>query len=489
MARILLLSVLCFVFVLGCSKEEESPVDVTPPSSAVNALPAEVTSVPFSISWSGTDSGSGIKHYDVQSRDGDGQWAEWLMATSFTTSDFTGEDGHTYHFRCRAMDNAGNEEEYPDAADAHATVSLGPTVGWEKTIGGAEQDESRSVQQTDDGGYITAGSTRSYGAGGSDVYLVKLSASGEIEWDETYGASDNEGAWTVRQTSDGGYVIVAGTGSFGVQNGGVYLVKVTSVGGLEWERTFDGPGREETRSVIQTSDGGYIITGSTNSIGAGGQDVYLIKVDSSGDLEWEAAFGGTESEIGVAATQTADGGYMVAGATRSYGAGDFDIYLVKTDAAGALVWEKTYGTALKEEAIDMHQTSDNGFVVTGFTESGGGGGQDVYLLKTDSDGNLEWESTFGGSDDENGYSVRQTPDGGYIVAGWTYLSGPNPSDGFLMKTGPGGALQWQRMFGGSEQEGFFEVDTTDDGGYIVAGHTSSFGAGGEDIYIVKSAHN
>lgn len=237
-ARILVLFVLSVGFLLRCSKDEDSPADVTPPSSAVNALPAEVTSVPFAVSWSGTDPGSGIKHYDVQSKDGDAPWVDWLASTSVTASDFTGDDGHTHYFRCRAMDNAGNEEEYPDAADAHTTVSLGPTVGWEKTIGGTEQDEGRSVQQTGDGGYIVAGLTYSFGAGGSDVYLVKLSPGGEVEWEETYGASSNDQVWAVRQTSDGGYVVVGNTDSFGVENGGVYLVKVTSDGGLEWEKTL-----------------------------------------------------------------------------------------------------------------------------------------------------------------------------------------------------------------------------------------------------------
>ena len=489
MARILLLFTLCVVLVLGCSKDEDSPVDTTPPSSAVNALPAETTSVPFTVSWSGTDSGSGIDHYDVQSRDGDGQWADWLTATSLTTSDFTGEDGHTYYFRCRATDNAGNAEEYPDTPDAQTTVNLGPVVGWEKAIGGTEQDEGRSVQQTEDGGYIVAGITYSYGSGGADVYLVKLSSSGEVEWDETYGGSSNEAAWSVRQTSDGGYVIVANTGSFGVENGGVYLVKVTSGGGLEWERTFSGPGWEETRCVRQTSDGGYIIAGFTSSIGAGSHDAHLIKVDSDGDLEWEAAFGGAETDVGAAVTETTDGGYVVAGSTRSYGAGDFDVYLVKTNAVGTLVWEKTFGTALRDDALDIEQTSDDGFIITGYRESGGVGEQDVYLVKTDSSGNLIWESTFGGSDDENGYSVRQTSDGGYIIAGFIWLMGADPSDGLTMKVGPGGALEWQRVLGGLEQEGLYEVATTNDGGYIFAGYTASFGAGGRDIYVVKTVHD
>ena len=225
--------------------------------------------------------------------------------------------------------------------------------------------------------------------------------------------SSTESGESVQQTTDGGYIFI------GYKNSDVYLVKTDSVGVLDWNYTFGGSSNESGESVQQTTDGGYIVIGYTASYGAGAYDFYLVKTDSSGVMDWNKTFGGSSSEYGDSVQQTSDGGYIVAGCTLSYGTGGYDFYLVKTDSSGVMDWNKTFGGSGNEYGKSVQQTSDGGYVIAGSTGSYGAGGSDVYLVKTDSSGVMDWNYTFGGSNGDYGYSVQQTTDGGYVVAGIT----------------------------------------------------------------------
>jgi len=259
---------------------------------------------------------------------------------------------------------------------------------WSKTFGGSKDDEGDSVQQTSDGGYIVVGHTSSYGAGYSDVYLIKTDASGNKVWEKTFGGGNIDVGESVQQTSDGGYIVAGGTMPYGTGKGGVYLIKTDASGNKVWEKTFGGKD-DEGHSVQQTSDGGYIVAGITNSYGAGGYDVYLIKTDASGNKVWEKTFGGSKDEEWSSVQQTSDGGYIIAGDTMSYGAGVSDVYLIKTDASGNKVWEKTFGGNKGDSGKLVQQTSDGGYIVVGTTNSYGAGVLNVYLIKTDANGNAE----------------------------------------------------------------------------------------------------
>jgi len=360
-------------------------------------------------------------------------------------------------------------------------------ISFAKTFGGSYDDAAYSFQQTSDGGYIVAGYTYSFGAGG-DVFLLKTNASGNLQWAKTFGGSSYEDALSVQQTSDGGYIVAGETYSFGAGSYDVFLLKTDASGNLQWTKTFGGINLDYAHSVQQTSDGGYIVAGETYSFGAGWYDVFLLKTDASGNLQWAKTFGGSDYDYAWSVQQTSDGGYIVAGYTESFGAGG-DVFLLKTDASGNLQWAKTFGGSYSDAAYSVQQTSDGGYIVAGWTYSFGAGNEDAFLLKTDASGNLQWAKTFGGSHDEGALSVRQTSDGGYIVAGYTYSFGAGGADVFLLKTDASGNLQWAKTFGGSYDEGALSVQQTSDGGYIVAGGTFSFGAGDLDVFLLKTDAN
>jgi len=302
-----------------------------------------------------------------------------------------------------------------------------------KAIGGENSDWGNSLIQTSDGGYAIAGETESFGAGNYDVYVVKLDAKGNLQWTKTIGGKDFERGYSLIQTSDGGYAIAGDTRSFGAGELDVYVVKLDANGNLQWTKTIGGPGYDRGESLIQTSDGGYAITGSTRSFGAGEADVYVIKLDANGNLQWTKTIGGPDFDVGNSLIQTSDGGYAIAGETESFGAGNYDLYVVKLDANGNLQWTKTIGGTDVDWGFSLIQTSDGGYVIAGETESFGAGNYDLYVVKLDANGNLQWTKTIGGSDGEIGPSLVQTSDGGYAIAGTTGSFGAGEIDIYVVK--------------------------------------------------------
>jgi uncharacterized delta-60 repeat protein len=311
-------------------------------------------------------------------------------------------------------------------------------VRFAKTYGGTSLDWAYSVQQISDGGYIVAGYT-TFGAGGLDIFLVKTNASGNVQWAKTYGGTNWEEARSVQQTSDGGYIVAGWTLSFGAGSYDFFLIKTNAFGNVQWAKTYGGTGDDVAYSVQQTSDGGYIVAGWTGSFGAGLTDFFLIKTDASGNLQWAKTYGGMYDDRAHSVQQTSDGGYIVAGWTGSFGA-SADIFLIKTDANGNVQWAKTYGGANEDRALSVRQTSDGGHIVAGWTNSFGAGSHDFLFIKTDANGNVIWAKTYGGTDLDRAYSVRQTSDGGYIVAGLTNSFGAGNGDIFLIKTDANGNI-------------------------------------------------
>ncbi len=364
-----------------------------------------------------------------------------------------------------------------------------PDTLWLKTFGGFNNDYGRAVSQTSDNGYIITGSTNSFGAGGSDCWLIKTDVAGDTLWTKTFGGNGDDYGRAVQSTSDGGYIIAGYTNSFGAGDADCWLIKADASGNTIWAKTFGGNGNDEGNSVSQTSDGGYIITGYTKSYGAGGADYWLIKTDAAGDTLWTKTFGKDGDDYSRAVRQTSEGGYIITGYTNSFGAGFYDIWLIKTDAAGDTLWTKIFGGSGYEECYSVQQTTDGGYIMAGKTWSlsNGTSNADVSLIKTDSSGNTIWTKTFGGSLFEKGNCVQQTADGGYIVTGYTESYGANIQDVWLIKTDTAGNIFWTKTIGGYNiDEGCFVQQTSDDG-YIVTGSTRSFGAGSHDVILIKIA--
>lgn len=294
---------------------------------------------------------------------------------------------------------------------------------WDRAFGGAERDNGNSMRETSDGGYIIVGCTESYGDGEKDLWLIKTNSMGFKAWDKTLGGGAQDCGWSVEQTSDGGYITGGVTESFGTGTNDAWLVKFDSIGEVVWEKTFGLDGSDEARSVQQTEDGGYIITGQTSLIEEGISKVWLIKTDSEGNTQWEQTFG---KGNGNAVIQLDDGGYCITGSS-----------LLRTDWEGVVIWETPLGQNGMDEGTSVQQTSDGNLIVTGHIReySGNAFNCSVWLTKFDEMGEVIFASNYGGTKCDLAYSGQQTNDGGYIITGSTETYGVSGSDDlWLIKT-------------------------------------------------------
>jgi hypothetical protein len=369
------------------------------------------------------------------------------------------------------------------------TIQSGGTqeIQWNKTYGGTDGEGASSLVQTDDGGFAIAGATESYGAGDYDFWLVKTGANGTTQWQQTYGGIGTDRASSIIQTTDGGFAITGYTYSYGAGVDDFWLVKTSADGTMQWQQTYGGTGTERAFSLIQTIDGGFVLVGFTSSYGVGDWDFWLVKTNVDGNMLWHQTYGGTSGEGAFSLIQTADSGFAIAGATISYGVGDYDFWLVKTTADGTSQWNKTYGGTGNDQASSLVQTDDGGFALAGTTSSYGAGSGDFWLVKTTADGTSQWNKTYGGISSDQASSLVQTDDGGFAIAGYTYSYGAGVDDFWFVKTVENGTAQWNKTYGGTSTDWASSLIQTTDGGYALAGRTASFGAGADDFWLVKTA--
>ncbi len=412
-------------------------------------------------------------------------------------------------------------------------LSQAPAIQWQKNYGGSLHEQGISIQPTTDGGYIMIGHTNSsdiditLNHGLTDCWVVKVNGTGNIEWQKTYGGSNYETGFCIRQTTDGGYVFTGTSWSAdgdATSNHGfadVWVVKLNNTGTIEWQKAFGGTSHDEGFTIEQTTDGGYVVFGCTQSANGdvtfnhGTEDYWLIKLNSSGIMQWQKTYGGDNADRGVVVRQTTDGGYIMAGHSRTPNNGDVtgnhsgseDYWVVKTNNLGTLEWQKSLGGDAVENAISICEATDGGYLIAGQSYSVNGdvtfnrGFSDYWIVKLNSTGSIEWQKTYGGSDFDMATSIYKTPDGGYIVGGVSssndgditgdHSSGPTVGDYWIVKLNATGTIQWQKALGGTSNDEAFCAVPTADGGYIITGYALSNDGdatgnyGGFDFWTVK----
>lgn len=391
-----------------------------------------------------------------------------------------------------------NASTSPNLADltGEGTDLANGFITFERIFGQPDGDGAGSIRELPDGGYIIAGATTLIEADYSDASLIKIDKYGQIEWSQIYGDDDwSEGFAEVVATADGGYLAV-GSHSHTEQLGepDIYLVKTDASGTRLWEKSyyksvFKADGASE---IIPALDGGFIIAGSTQTEIS--KDAYLIKIDDNGKVIWEKTYGGAGGENAASIKPTGDGGYVFVGSTSTYytgSTGDFDFYLVKIDAAGNVVREKHYGGTDWDQAGSVIVTSDGGYLIAGWTASPefGAVARDVFLVKLDAALNKQWQKLFGWEHHDGAAEVIATNDGGYLIAGSSerYYDAPLETwrpDIYVIKTDADANEEWSKTFGGIHNEGASCVRQVSDGGYIISGSTSSYSKD-SDIYLLK----
>jgi len=367
-----------------------------------------------------------------------------------------------------------------------------PDSLWSRTYGGPQGEWCSEVILTNDGGYALAGITTSFGNGGHDLWLVKTDENGDSLWSRTYGRPYNDNCGSAIQTSDGGYLLVGNTRYEYQGQTDWWIVKTDINGDSLWSRTFGGYSNDMCQSVLQTSDGGYVLAGETKSIN-GSDDWWLIRTDINGDSLWSRVFGNADrgdncSFVG----ETFAGGYMLAGGINEpLPSREMDMWLIVTDSNGDSLWSRTYGGPGGEWAYSVQQTADGGFALAGRTNSYGSGGFDVWLLITNSIGDSIWSQTFGGEEDDQCFAslyddVARTPGTVDILSGKTQSYGPGDSDFWLIGASSTADSIWSKTFGGIAEEVCVSIKKSTDLGYLLAGDTRSFGAGDWDFWLVRT---
>ena len=328
-----------------------------------------------------------------------------------------------------------------------ACVYSQSTIDWQKSFGGSLTDFAYSIQNTSDGGYIVGGTSYSNdgdvtnNSGLGDYWVVKISSTGIIEWQKSFGGTNDDIILSIKQTLDGGYIVVGETasndGDVTDNNGGIdyWVVKLSSIGILEWQKSLGGSGYDSGRSIYPTVEGGYIVLGTSRSNDGdvtgnhGNRDYWVVKLSETGIIEWQKSLGGSDHDFARSIYPTVEGGYIVLGTTLSndgditFNHGIRDYWVVKLSETGIIEWQKSLGGSDYDLAHSIQQTTDEGFIVGGYSWSNDGdvsgnhGESDYWIVKISPDGDLEWQKSLGGSEDDHAYSIQQTTDEGYIIAG------------------------------------------------------------------------
>ena len=357
-----------------------------------------------------------------------------------------------------------------------------------KTFGGSGPDRGVHIIQSSDGNFVIVGNTMTE-SNKLDVYLLKCNSSGDTLWTQTFGGQEDDNGWCVKETADQGYIITGFTESFGASMNDILLLKTDADGKKQWHKTIGGSGDDIAWSIAINQDEGYTIAAQTNSFGSGDLDAYLIRTDAFGDTLWTRTFGGPEIDRVFSVDLADDGSILLAGISYSYGAGDRDAYLIKTDRFGDLLWQNTYGGPGYDNAHSVLVNRENEIILTGYGDHWGEAGKmDMFLKKITLAGEDIWTQTYGGEENDRAMTVFQLQDGGYILTGFTQSFGEGNWDVYVIKTGSTGEALWNDTHGSPAADFGYDIIQSREGDYYITGWSHGFGHPEGNLLLIKTCH-
>jgi hypothetical protein len=354
---------------------------------------------------------------------------------------------------------------------------------WNRTFGGSDSDIGYGIVEVSSGGFACVGETQSSGAGNNDVWLVRTTADGSPLWSQTFGGPFPESGQAVLEVSTGGFVI-AGYTYTDITGLDIWLLRIGASGNLIWNKTYGSILDDSCASVVEVSTGGFALGGTTEYLGSFSGDFWLLRTTGSGAHLWNQTYGGTERDVCEAVIEVDSGGFLMAGWTTSLGFGAADVWLVRTDANGNFLWSRNYGAKLDDKVYSMIEVSTGGFLLVGGTQSYGVGQTDVWLIRTDAFGNMVWNQTFGGPLFDEGKSVVELSTGEFALVAATTSYGAGVSDVWLLVTNSTGSMLWNQTYGGTNVDLGFQLTTVSTGGFAIIGSTISYGAGNHDLWLL-----
>jgi len=479
------------------------PTVITAAISSITSISAEsggnvtsdggATVTAYGICWSTSENPTLSDSYTTDGS-GTGQFISILDGLSPNT---------TYYIRAYAINSAG-------IAYGNELVLTTNIISWQKSLGGSSSEYAYSIQQTTDGGYIIAGFSGSNDGdvtgnqGFLDYWIVKLTSTGDIDWQKSLGGNSDDRANSIQQTTDGGYIIAGYSGSNDgdvTGNHGMndcWIVKLTSEGVIDWQKSLGGSNKDQANSIQQTTDGGYIIAGFSGSNDGdvtgnhGSYDYWVVKLTSTGDIEWEKSLGGSDIDQANSIQQTTDGSYIIAGFSYSNDGdvsgnhGGADYWIVKLTSTGDIDWQMSLGGSGNDLAKSVQKTVTSGnYIIAGYSNSNDGdvsgnhGERDYWIVLLISETTIYWQKSLGGSGNDFAQAIQQTTEGGFIIAGYSDsndgdISGNNgDEDAWIVKLTIQSEMEWQKSLGGLYPDGAYSIQQTTDGGYIIAGYSNS----------------
>lgn len=370
----------------------------------------------------------------------------------------------------------------------HICMASNAQVEFQKSFGGAKKENLNHITSAIDKGYIAVGTTESFGAGKKDIFIVKTDSAGNLEWSRSYGGKEIDFGMYIEKTIDGNYFVTGHSASFGNQYTDVVLLKINPLGNIIWAKNYTLNNSEYANSVVATPDGGCVILGETMKyLGKGkDSDILVLKIKNDGALAWSKKYGGKDLDYGYSLEITKDSGYVIGGETKSFTAGEQDMYLLKLTQEGKLEWAKAYGGKAADFGKSAAQTSDGGYLIAGSTNNFNSRDVDLCVSKVAKNGILLWTKIYGGNNQDYLSSIKVLKNDDFVACGNTNSFDLPNENAFVQVFNSSGMPKWGKAYGADSSDFGNGISILNDKEIIMCGTTKSFGVASEDGYIIKT---